>query len=409
MNQKHILIVNFDFPPNPGIGGRRWALFAHYLAMDPQVVIHVLCRKNVSEETSLYNELVSEKENIRIHYLPHFYPKVLNTYPNSIGDKIKYRLWNALLKLYSKGTPYDKSLFFEGKIKREALSIITDYNIKNVIVSGAPFRLCYYFSTIKSAIPNLIIDFRDPWTWGPNYGYASLDKRRMAGEKNMQDTTMEAANVVFTPVVVMQEELQRLYPQWTNKIQVLPHGFDAKQIKRKVPKDIQLKAPLRLIFIGTLYEGIGNYFEEIAKAIQSSQHPIYLDIYSDGLKYQELFEQYQVGNTNVNYHRPVPPKALFEKLGDYDFVLLVHPAYGKDNISTKFYEIIYSGTPILYIGEKGETSNFVTENQLGIYMEPSEVFQRLSKFDFNYTHQPTLDVSNYSFEMLTKALSNYFV
>ncbi|MEZ4800865.1 MAG: hypothetical protein R2809_14035 [Flavobacteriales bacterium] len=409
MNQKHILIINFDFPPNPGIGGRRWAMFAHYLAKDSNNIIHVLCRKNTSGDTSLYFDLVQGKNNIKFHYLPHFYPKVLDSYPKSIWSKIKYRFWNTLLKIYSKGTPYDKALFFKRRIMKMALTIIQKNKIENVIVSGAPFRLCYYMASLKSRIPNLIVDFRDPWTWGPNYGYSSLSSVRTKAEKNMQDLTISNADIILAPVDVMRNELQSQYPKHSSKIKLLPHGFDANQIRQRQKESRISTSTLRLIFIGTLYEGIGDYFREIAKAIKASQDPIYLDIYSDSLKYQEVFEEYKLGKTNVNYHRPVPPKELFEMLGEYDFVLLVHPPYGKDNISTKFYEIAYSGTPILYIGEKGETSNFVTESQLGIYLEPSAVFERLSKFDFNYTHQPTLDVSNYSFEMLTKELSNYFV
>ncbi len=63
-------------------------------------------------------------------------------------------------------------------------SIIESNGVKNVIVTGAPFRLLYIAAELKSLGIHLIGDFRDPWTWSDVYGYGSLsdDRRATIGE-----------------------------------------------------------------------------------------------------------------------------------------------------------------------------------------------------------------------------------
>jgi hypothetical protein len=95
---------------------------------------------------------------------------------------------------------------------------------------------------------------------------------------------------------------------------------------------------------------------------------------------------------------------LFNKIREYDFILIVHPEYAKDYISTKFYEILYSKTPIIYLSQRGITSQFIEETKSGIFVDSDSVdsffknnnmvkkfkyeeFQEINKFDLNYLTQ----------------------
>jgi hypothetical protein len=39
--KKHIILVNYDFPPNKGIGGRRWGKLAKEFA-EQNCIVHVI-------------------------------------------------------------------------------------------------------------------------------------------------------------------------------------------------------------------------------------------------------------------------------------------------------------------------------------------------------------------------------
>lgn len=151
---KHILLVSYVFPPYPGIGGRRWAKFAKYLAAKG-FVIHVICAKSPFEEQSLFNEDI-KNVNIRVYPMKANYPYALKKNTESLIDKINYRLSLILMKLTIKGNYYDRAAFWKKQILKESTRLIKEFNINNVIVSGAPFSLLYYLIELKKKILQLI-------------------------------------------------------------------------------------------------------------------------------------------------------------------------------------------------------------------------------------------------------------
>ena len=399
---KQILIVNYGFPPNPGVGGRRWALFAKYLSKKGYR-IHVLSYKYQGKLESAYSNIL-EDDNIILHKLPTFYPEILNTSPKTIKEKILYRLWHFFLSVYSKGTLYDKVIFGKKRIQKKALRIINNNNIQNVIVSGAPFRLCYYFAEIKNHIPNLIIDFRDPWTWGEGYGYNNLNLKKFNFEKKMETFVIENSDIILVPYKKMLTELEELHPKSAHRIKFLPHGFDKEDIVPRKKNTLIKKHKINLIYIGTIYDGLNIYFEEIVKAIELNNIEIKIDFFGSNKS------KLSVSSSHFNFYDQIKPKELFIKIQNYDFCLIVNPHRVKDYISTKFYEIIYSKTPILYVGNKGQVSHFITSEKLGVYIAPNNISDSFkAEFIFYpYKYNPKIDIEMYSFEQLTKNLITFF-
>jgi len=86
---KKVAIVCYSFPPFPGVGGRRWAKFAKFLAMDGYEV-YAIGAKNIFTEKS---EWTKDVDHPGIHYisLPLMYPKVLIKGVKTITDRIIYR------------------------------------------------------------------------------------------------------------------------------------------------------------------------------------------------------------------------------------------------------------------------------------------------------------------------------
>ena len=179
MPDKKIILLCWDFPPNDGIGGRRWAKLIKYLAKS-DVECHVIkCAKNAKSKNSSWTKDV-QSDKIKIYNIePYFLTKWLNG-TSSGFKKIKFFIANKLMPLKFKGTIYDKAIGIENEIIKSAQDIINKNQIKYIIVTGAPFNLMFYIAKLLKNNPQLIslADYRDPWITAVNYGMKGLNESR---------------------------------------------------------------------------------------------------------------------------------------------------------------------------------------------------------------------------------------
>jgi len=407
-NSKHILLIAYTFPPYPGIGGRRWTKFAKYLSKLGYTV-HVVHAKNPFHEISLWLNDVINNEHIKCYEIDSSYPKVLLSTPQSFIDKIKYKVALLKVNLLTKGTPYDKGIFWKSQMLKLSVQLINQFNIKNIIVTSAPFSSAYHALELKLKFDdlNLLVDFRDPWTWGKGYGMSTISTKRKDYEKMMERKVIEGYHTVFTPVVDMCHHLQKVYPLHRDKINVLPHGFDTDDI-HQYEKIISNK--IRLVFFGTLYNGIGHVFSQLASFLSINNERISLDVFSDSRRYSEYFKSNDTLENNVHYHQQLIPKELFKKFNQFDFALIIQPDFAKDFISTKIYEIVYSKKLILLISEEGELSSFVKQNKLGIHISKDNIEKDLNillQMDAISFNQEVFPIKDYSFEKITIDLTSF--
>lgn len=406
---KHLLLISFTFPPSPGIGGRRWAKFAKYLTR-LGYTIHVIYAENQSIlKESNYIKDVTSNPNIKIYPFKPFYPAILNIAPKTILEKLQYNFWAKTLPFFVKGYVYDKAIFSENRIVSLAEEIIKTNQIKNVIATGAPFRINYYSTKIKDKFPeiNLINDFRDPWMWGHSYSYNDLNDRDKKHELSMQQAVINKSDSITVPVHEMQKYLMEENREFASKIKLLTHAFDTDEIMKKPKKGSE---KVRILFYGTLYPYLNSVIEKLALVIKKHERNIELDIFSTSEIYKEIFAGKKLLEQTVRYHSHLPPEQLFEKMDNYDYVLIIQPDYAKDYITTKIYEIIYSGTPIILIARKGNLSDFISEYKLGICFTVEDLIE---KFDLLFNVElkkfsSDFPINNYSYECVTSKLVSYF-
>ncbi len=403
--EHRVLIVSHTFPPASGVGGRRWAKYSKYLNKNKFTPYILTTKSNFND--SLWKEDIKEVKNI-FNYR-NFFPKIISKTQLNFFDKIIYKAVILFLKVFTKGNYFDRVVFDKKEIISKIDHLIKKKEIKNLIVSGAPFNLLYYAALYKQKNPyiNFVADLRDPWTWGQNYGITLINNRRKQFEKYKESFVVNAADSIFVATGVMYEYLIKTYPNMASKIKVLPHGFDSESI---VPRNIPIELnynKIRIAYLGELYDGIGNYFNVIAKSVEGENSPFFIDFFSKTERYKDVFNQKLLVGKKVNYFPLIQSNELFNKIREYDFILIVHPEYAKDYISTKFYEILYSKTPIIYLSQRGITSQFIEETKSGIFLDLDSVdsffknnnmvkkfkyeeFQEISKFDLNYLTQNIL-------------------
>ena len=177
--KKHIILVNYDFPPNKGIGGRRWGKLAKEFA-EQNCIVHVIKADALSDtDKSVWSEEVNSR-NIFVHVLPRVYPQILLTQPSNFFEKFQYRkALNAVKKNY-KGTPYDISLGWETHLVPKLNELAKKHPIEWVFATGAPWDMLRVVAEWKKEHPSIKYwaDFRDPWLNARNYGMPFLSPEK---------------------------------------------------------------------------------------------------------------------------------------------------------------------------------------------------------------------------------------
>jgi hypothetical protein len=81
--KKKVLLVCYEFPPNSGIGGRKWSFLSKYLLKN-DIEVHVLTKQPWSKQFSLWQEMT---KGVILHFFTSNYPRVLEEYPKNILGK----------------------------------------------------------------------------------------------------------------------------------------------------------------------------------------------------------------------------------------------------------------------------------------------------------------------------------
>ncbi len=408
---ENVLIICHSFPPNPGVGGRRWAKFAKYLVQE-NIDVHVIVSKNVLKAKSVWTDDVADLD-IKIEQLSLRYPKSLLRAPKSIMDKIKYRIGLMITKLLGKGNYYDYTIFWKRQLIAKAKEVIEKNNIQNVIITGAPFHLIYYGVFLKKLYPaiNFIADFRDRWTDGKLIGLSLINEKRFKIEVQYELDVLNYFDFIISPADGYLNTLMRkIGEDQKHKFRHILHGFDKSDLVID-DEDIVVSNNIRITYAGTLYGGLDAYFKrfcECLKELKANNYQLYqktsVELYSNEVFYKDYFIEKNIDI--VKYKRQEPLKKIFTILNNSNFILLTLNEEFKNYFTSKFYEILALKKPIIYIGPMGDVGDFIMKNKCGVCLDLDnfeETFLSIynDKKDF---YQPLVDIEKFSFKSLTKEL-----
>jgi len=367
---QHILIVNYDFPPNRGIGGRRWGKLSKQLALQGYIV-HVIKADALKDAAdSAWTDDVSHP-NIHVTSLARKYPAAFSHPKSDIISKLKYRYHKWNLKRKTSGTIYDLSIGWEELLIPTFRKIIHEFQITNVIATGAPWNMLYELCLVKKEFPGIhyLIDFRDPWITATNYGMAGLEPKRKKAEEKKQTFVLEHADVITTPADHITEELF----QWSQnhckniaKFELLSHFYDENDISTN--EDISKKNNDKITFIygGDLYLGIDEQLLWLQKQllnIRGGNPDLYKRIQ---IKIYTNTPNTTFENIEAVELKPSIGKKIFHEIHKADFCLVMLPNNKKNDLTTKFIEYLAFRKPLIVIASEGSASNFVEKNKIGL-------------------------------------------
>lgn len=403
---KKVLIISHTFPPSPGIGGRRWAKFAKYLDRLGVEVFILKEQRKIGKNQSPWTDDIKELNPSQIFTYKTNYPNILQKKNLNFWDKVYYKLTLMLLSLLCKGNPLDKTAFIKNRFIKQLDKIVSDNNINNIIVSGAPFNLLYYCALYKESNPhiNLICDFRDGWSWDGRYGMNLLSEEKISVEKEKEALSVLISDTVLVSSSAHFSALNFHHPYNAHKIKMLSHGFDKDELsginKNSNKEDF-------LIYGGTLY----NHLEEVFKSLNRSfkapdSNPLPIHLY---LSNPEKLSYY-LNLIEPEFHKffvlkpQVSPKNFYAEVAKAKAFLYWGGIEIK--ISSKVYEVLFCETPIIVFGVSGELSDFVLKNKLGSFFSPNDfsfnqLLRQLDNVDMSKIEDKIID-----YEKVTKDLQS---
>ena len=383
---KHILIISYTFPPSPGIGGRRWAKFAKYLSRKGYTV-HVITANSGERMSSEWTKDVNDP-NIFLYHLPVKYPAVLSKFPLSFIEKIEYRLWMIFFRFYSKGTLFDRSVFWKSQLLKKSEELIGRFAIKNVIVTIPPYKLAHHCVSIKrrNRFVNLVVDYRDPWSDNKSFhGFKDLAAGRLNYEIGLENEVLKHADKIITVSDEMSRKLKDRNITDPDKIITVNNGFDEEDLPGL--QNIQKKKEgFSFVYAGSLYSNLEYVIEPLLRNLKrlQEQNP---DLYSK-LKF-DFYGNHDVrlGNSIkeskidiISVHGQIPLASVYEKIALSDYCLLFSAPDHSFAFNTKFFEYLACRKRILLFSNLGKTSEFLENHKLGYIVEPSDFDRSFDAF-----------------------------
>lgn len=366
-----VLIACFDFPPNMGIGGRRWAKLAKGLAEKGYRVFVIKASPIQGNKTSVWTTDVAHP-NIQIHEIKRIYPRVLSHGPKNTFEKIMYRAHRVRLRLSQKGTIYDVATMWEHRFITNATDLIVRERIPTLIATGAPFNLLYFSAKIKALMPfiRFIADYRDPWLSARNYGMTDLSHAQKKHEFEKQKFVFRHADLVTSPYTELNQRMQaEADTDYTPPMTVLPHFYDPSDfssIRKTASRTGRNK--IDLLYGGTLYNGTETYLQTMADGLSLLEknapelyHRLSIEFYTNDQKHAVLFADHQ---DVVVFHLPIG-KDFFKRAAEASGLIVLLAEHNRHFATTKFFEYLPWRKPLLYIGPSGDVSDFILAQRLG--------------------------------------------
>lgn len=385
--EKNVLLICWDFPPNNGIGGRRWAKFAKRLVKDGYFIHVIKSKSSKGNSISPWLKDVDHTKVLINNIKPYWAVEWLHSY-DSILSFAKIRLAKYILKLKFKGTIFDKAIGIQKEFLTLATDLITKNSITNVIVTGAPFNLIYYTALFKEKNKhlNVIADYRDPWINSVNYGMLNLSQIQLEEEREKQNVVFNNVDTITAPNDFLISEIKHTHQNVQDvmpKFVTLPHVFDHDDVNAEKTSTRKEEATFKLIYAGALYSDTERYLDILANSILKfkEQFPnikFTLDLYT---KHRSKVLALSGLEDNIKFHEPIGDN-IFSIVRESDLFIILLSDHNKDFKTTKFYEFLPYKVPYLLVGPKGHVSESIEKEELGFLLTEEQdlgvIYKKLS-------------------------------
>ena len=413
---KNILVISYKFPPMGGIGTRRWAKFAKYLAKDGYIVHILTINYNKINNVNWLHD-VEDNENIIIHRVNSGYPLWLMTLSSN-----RYLAWfQKVLNVILKRTFFymDVAQNWAKYMLPEAKKIIKDNGIKNVIVTNPPPSVAYISTYLKIDIPNinLIQDFRDSWNDDIDYNYPKTLKFFWQKEKSvyMEWFVIKHSDIIVNVTQDITDRMVNKFKEHKEKFITIYNGYDKDDIKYlKFNREEKRVNKIKIVYAGGLGLGRIKAIEIILDTLleidNSKREQFEINIYSsyDSSRLNSKYEVL-VREGIVCFNALVSPKKIFDIINRHDYCLSINSPLYPYAFGTKIFDYMLLNKKIIHFSNGGELSKKLKEfNQIVISYNKNEVRDKFN-FLLDKDIKSKVDYSEFSIEHLIKRYEDLLI
>lgn len=259
------------------------------------------------------------------------------------------------------------------------------------IVQSRPIRLLYSVSPPETGhliALNLkqqtglpwVVDFRDGWLFEPLIPARLSATWRHRLEARLEGQVMARADRVVAVNEVMAADLARRYPEQAAKLSVIPNGYDpadfANLSRPAAPAD-----RFRLVYTGSLsLSRAGTSIEGLLQALQAMQArqaPLLDHLKIEMIGNIAAAERQAIIAAGLAPYfclsEPVPYRQALQYQLDADVLLLVITPQARGISTSKLFEYLATGRPILALSGPSVAAQLIDELEAGLVVAPDDV------------------------------------
>ena len=412
---KKVLIISYYWPPNAGVGCRRWVNYSHFLkkkGLEP--ILYVPENPDYTNKDNGYQDKLKNIYTLKnkIWEPFSFYKRFLkkkNINPGVLIDSNK-----GLKNKFSKWIranffiPDARSLWVNSSIKFLS-NFLKDNPVDAIISTGPPHSMHLIALNLKKRF-NLkwIADFRDPWTDIEYFDKLNFLNDSRIRHIKLEKEVLQKADLVLT---VSESWSQRFKELGAQKVEFLFNGFDEKEY----PSKISQKKKFRIGHFG-LYNELrdhNSFWEALNNIIQDNK------IFSDNLElffsgpthsgFDEKLKKLGL-HKYLNHCEWLSHKEVLKEMVQADLLLITHSNTQDVNgrLPAKFFEYLGAKTPILAIGNKqSDLSKIILNLNCGTFLDFEDtkgVEKALIKYFNGNKQNKNIDFRLFSWEFQSNKL-----
>ena len=365
---RKMLLVTYRFYPMGGIGTRRWSKYIQELIKN-DVECHVLTTVYPYRDENTYLDS-NYIEKIYFHRIKGTVPpRILRpklTYFERVIRKIVTIIRSRLLG-YS-----DIADGWEDRWIDKAISVLDEYKIQNVIVTGPPSSLHGHSIRLKVARPQILLvqDYRDLWNCHRNY----QNIRRPYNSIMNEYLTLIISDRILVVSKGSKDSLINQFEIDEGKILLSYNGYDTYNPAYLTRSD---QRGLTLVYAGHLPPGRKDGLELLLRTMMehgASNVIIHLYIGATSISFDDYFLDDFVSKICL-CHDFVIERTLLSKLTEFDICLTINDKRDAHAFGSKIFDYLSINKPIFGITGPGELHEFLSDHDMPVSSYSKEDMQ----------------------------------
>lgn len=225
-----------------------------------------------------------------------------------------------------------------------------------------------------------IADFRDGWLFDPINPYLHKPSPRRTVEGAMERLVVQSADHVLTINNAITHDLQQRYPQAARRITTLSNGYDAAHFQG-LTRSGMIHRRLQIVYTGSFSLSRTTispepFFQALsalhvaAPAIAAEIELVLIGTFSQ--QEQQMIQMTHL-NGAITVTGLVPHRQSIQQQIDADVLLLLGPTGSSSVTTSKIFEYLATGRPILALTGNSPAAQLVREFDAGIVVEPDDI------------------------------------